>query len=318
MEVKRSDASPGGASKRSVPARRGPVEEFAPSEKCAMPSLTLTSLPARLLPTRLLPAPAAIAVVISLVSSVIAAGDGAPSQDIAPAGSLRVAIAIGPAASTFWATRDPASGDARGVTVELAKAAAAKLNRPLQLVPYQNSGEIAAAAAQGAWDISFMPADAEREKFVDQGPPYVVYESTYLVRAGSDIKTIGDVDRDGIRVGAIAGTATSRTVAKTLKHATLTTFPKPEAAVALLGQRQLDALAMGTDALIDLAKSLPGTRVLDEPVQSTGVVVTVPKNRPATRDWAARFIEEAKADGTVRRAFDSAGFAGTAVAPARK
>jgi polar amino acid transport system substrate-binding protein len=71
---------------------------------------------------------------------------------------------------------------------------------------------------------------------------------------------------------------------------------------------------MGTDALIDLAKGLPGTRLLDEPVQSTGVVVTVPKNRPAAREWAARFVEEAKADGTVRRAFDSAGFATTAVA----
>jgi polar amino acid transport system substrate-binding protein len=262
---------------------------------------------------------AGIALLTSLSASV--AADSAASiatRDVAPTGSLRVAIAVGPAASTFWATRDAASGEARGVTVELAKAAAAKLDLPLKLVEYQNSGEIAAAAADDAWDISFMPADAEREKFVDQGPPYVVYESTYLVRAGSDIKTIPDVDRDGIRVGAIAGTSTSRTVAKALKHAALTTFPKPEAAAALLAQGQLDALAMGTEALIDLAKGLPGARVLNEPVQTTGVVVTVPKNHPAARDWAAHFIEEAKADGTVRRAFDSAGFAGTAVAPARK
>jgi len=202
--------------------------------------------------------------------------------------------------------------------VGLAKAAAAKLHVPLRLVEYQNSGEIAAAAAKDAWDISFMPADAEREKFVDQGPAYVVYESTYLVRAGSDIKTLGDVDRPGIRVGAIEGTATSRAVAKSLQRASLATFPKPEAAADLLGKGELDALAMGTEALIDLAKGLPGTRVLDEPVQSTGVVVTVPKNRPATRDWAARFVEEAKAEGTVRSAFDSAGFAGVAVAPPQK
>jgi polar amino acid transport system substrate-binding protein len=52
-------------------------------------------------------------------------------------------------------------------------------------------------------------------------------------------------------------------------------------------------------------------------VQSTGVAVAVPKNRPATRDWAARFVEDAKADGTVRRAFDIAGFATVAVAPPR-
>jgi polar amino acid transport system substrate-binding protein len=240
------------------------------------------------------------------------------SRDFAPAGALRVAIAVGPAASTFWATRDPASGQARGVTVELAKAAAAKLLVPLRLVEYQNSGEIAAAAAKDAWDITFVPADAEREKFVDQGPPYVLYESTYLVRAGSDIKTLGDVDRPGIRVGAIEGTATSRTVAKSLKRAALTTFPTPEPAAALLGAGGLDALAMGTDALIDLAKGLPGARVLDEPVQSTGVVIAVPKNRPATREWAARFVEEAKTDGTVRRAFDSAGFVTVAVAPPRR
>jgi polar amino acid transport system substrate-binding protein len=239
----------------------------------------------------------------------------ASTREIAPAGSLRVAIAVGPAASTFWATRDPASGEARGVTAELAKAAAAKLHVPLKLIEYPNSGEIAAAAAKDAWDISFMPADAEREKFVDQGPPYVVYESTYLVRAGSDIKTLADVDRPDIHVGAIAGTATSRTVARTLKHASLATFAKPEAAANLLGKGELDALAMGTEALVELAKGLPGTRVLDEPVQSTGVVVAVPKNRPVTREWAARFVEDAKADGTVRRAFDSAGFADVAVAP---
>jgi polar amino acid transport system substrate-binding protein len=186
---------------------------------------------------------------------------------------------------------------------------------PLQLVEYENSGEIAAAASKDGWDISFMPADAEREKFVDQGPSYVVYESSYLVRAGSDIRDMAEVDRAGIRVGVIQGTATSRTVANALKGASLTAFAKPEAAAELMGAGKLDALAMGRDALIDLAKTLPGSRLLDGAVQSTGVVVAVPKNRAGTRDWAARFVEAAKADGTVRRAFDSAGFATTAVAP---
>jgi polar amino acid transport system substrate-binding protein len=47
----------------------------------------------------------------------------------------------------------------------------------------------------------------------------------------------------------------------------------------------------------------------------TGVVVVVPKGRVAARDWAARFIEDAKADGTVRRALDSSGFTDEKVAP---
>jgi len=82
-----------------------------------------------------------------------------------------------------------------------------------------------------------------------------------------------------------------------------------------LAEGRIDALAMGRDALGDLARKVPGTRLLDEVIQSTGVVVVVPKNRPATRSWAARFLEEAKADGTVRRALDGAGFASAPVAP---
>jgi polar amino acid transport system substrate-binding protein len=251
----------------------------------------------------------------SLVVLLLASCAGAPIREIAPTGTLRVAIGIGPAASAFWATRDPASGKARGVTVDLAKAGAENLRVPLQLVEYQNSGEITAAASKDAWDISFMPGDAEREKFVDVGPAYVIYESAYLVRAGSDIRSVADVDRAGIRVGGVEGTSTSRTVARALKHATLTLYGKPDAAVELLGQGKLDALAMGRESLLEFSRKMPGTRLLDEVIQSTGVVIVVPKNRPATRAWAARFIEDAKKNGTVRRALDGAGFINAAVAP---
>lgn len=235
--------------------------------------------------------------------------------DVAPTGTLRVAVAVGPAASAFWTTRDPATGKPRGVTVELAKAAADKLHVPLQLVEYQSSDEIAAASGKDVWDLSFMPADVKREAFVDQGPAYVAYMSGYLVRAGSDIRTVADVDRAGMRVGCIEGTSTSRTVEKSLKQAKLTKFAKPEEAAALIGKGELDALAMGMGALEDLSRKLPGTKVLDEVIQSTGVVVVVPKGKAAAKVWAAHFLDAAKADGTVRRALDGNGFSSDKVAP---
>src|SRR6202049_2282092 len=92
---------------------------------------------------------AGFALFIGLTGAAIALDDTV--RDIAPTGALRVAVAVGPAASTFWATRDPSSGQARGVTVELAKAAAEKLHVPLKLVEYRNSGGIAAAASKDAW-----------------------------------------------------------------------------------------------------------------------------------------------------------------------
>ena len=236
-------------------------------------------------------------------------------RDIAPTGSLRVAVAVGPAASAFWATRDPVTGKPRGVTVELAKAAADRLHVPLQLVEYPSSDEIAAAGSKDAWDISFMPAETRREQFVDQGPAYVAYTSSYLLRAGSDIRSAADIDRTGMRIGCIEGTSTSRTITKALQHATLTKFAKADVAAEMIGDGQLDALAMGTEAVQDLSRKLPGTKVLDEVIQSTGVVVVVPKGHAAAGAWSTHFLQEAKTDGTVRRALDAGGSANAKVAP---
>jgi polar amino acid transport system substrate-binding protein len=252
------------------------------------------------------------------VAALVAACAGAPTVpvgDVAPTGALRVAVAVGPSPSAFWATRDAATGGAQGVTVDLGRAAAARLGVPARIVEYQTSAQITAAASKDAWDISFMPQDVEREKYVDVGPAFVLYATTYAVRGDSDIRRLADVDRPGVRVGGIEGTSTSRILAKSLKQAKLVLSPSAQDAQAEFASGHVDALAQGREAVEDFAKKHPGTRVLEENIQTTGVIVVVPKDRPAARAWAARFLEDAKGDGTVRRALDNAGFREMAVAP---
>ncbi|QJR11274.1 hypothetical protein DSM104443_02347 [Usitatibacter rugosus] len=253
-----------------------------------------------------------LAICVALMAAC-ASAPVVPVQDIAPKGELRVAVGVGPSASAFWATRD-ASGNLKGVTVDLGRAAAEKLGVPLKLVEYRNAGEITAAASKDAWDLTFMPHEAEREKLMDHGPAYVSYDSAYIVRAGLDVASAAELDRAGTRVGAIEGTSTSRTAARSLKNTSVTLFAKADDAVAQLADRRVDALAMGREALVDITRKVPGTRILPDVIQTTGVVVVVPLNRPAARAWAARFIETAKADGTVRSALDRAGFANAVVA----
>jgi hypothetical protein len=57
-----------------------------------------------------------------------------------------------------------------GVTVDLAKAAAAKLNLPLQLIQYraEDEGPIVLAAEKDAWDISFGTTDQGLSQWVTQ------------------------------------------------------------------------------------------------------------------------------------------------------
>ncbi|MGO9392869.1 hypothetical protein [Rhodoblastus sp.] len=52
---------------------------------------------------------------------------------------------------------------------------------------------------------------------------------------------------------------------------------------------------------------MPGSRILDGAYQTIGVAIAVRKDRPDALAYLADFIEKAKADGAIRRAFDAAG-----------
>ena len=106
-----------------------------------------------------------VAALLSLLLAGCAANP--PATEVAPTGTLRVGIGVGPVASAFWTTRDPASGRPRGVTVDLAAAMARDLGVPLKLVEYANSGEVTNGGPRGEWDVAFMPVDETRARMVD-------------------------------------------------------------------------------------------------------------------------------------------------------
>ena len=241
--------------------------------------------------------------------------DDAARKELAPTGKLRVGVGVGAAPSAFWTTKDPATSKPRGVTVNLGQALADRLGVPLELVVYANSGEVTAAGPKGEWDVAFMPVDDERRKVVDFGPAYSLSTSTYMVRAGSPIKSIAEVDRPGVRVAGIANTTTARTAIATLKNTQVISFRTVDEVVAKMKAGEVDAIALGRESLAGLAPQLPGARVLDGYFHAAGTAVAVPKGKPAAHAYVTRFIEKGKADGTVRRALDAAGFRDLAVAP---
>jgi polar amino acid transport system substrate-binding protein len=235
-------------------------------------------------------------------------------KEIAPTGKLRVGVVHAPVATAFFVTKD-ADGRPHGVTVDLANELGAKLGLPVEFTVAPNSGEITEATSAGALDVSFMPVDDERRKKLDFGPSYFLGESTYLVRPGSDIKTLADVDRAQVRVIGIANT-TIRSAARALKAATIKPVPSVDAAMAMMRAGEADAFALSKDSLRPLTADFPGARILEEAFHVVGIAVAVPKNRPAALAYVSKFMEEAKASGSVRRALDRAGMKDEAVAPA--
>ncbi len=230
-------------------------------------------------------------------------------DEIAPTGKLRVAIGISPAGGAYWSTKTE-TGYA-GVPVDLGKAMADQLGVPVEYVPYPNSGQITDAAAKGAWDVSFLPEDAERARKIAFGPVYEISEATYIVKAGSPVKDFASLDQSGITVAAVNDTTTMRGATAHLKNAKVVGFQTFDEIFNLLKDGKVDAFALSRDQLNALAKKIPGTRVLDETFKQTVTAVAVPLNHPLSLEYASNFMTEAKSNGLLRKAFDNNGLKDT-------
>ena len=252
---------------------------------------------------------------MTLLAGGPAADETSLRNELAPAGKLRVAVAVGPAPSALWAVRDAATGKPRGVTVSLGRAMAQKLDVPVELVEYASSGEIIAATNRGAWDVTFVPVDDERKKTVDFGSPYHLLQSTYLVAPGSPIKNLDEVNRQGVRIAGVEGTATFRASTRFAPQATPVTVKGPDEAIALMRAGKADAIALSRESIVALVDALPGSRALDGGFLNSTTAVAVAKSKPAALAFVRDFIEEAKASGLVRRALDGMGLTTSQIPP---
>jgi len=233
-------------------------------------------------------------------------------DEIAPTGKLRIAIAISPAGGAFWSTRNDAGGYA-GVPVDLGKEMAAQLGVPVEYVAYPNSGKIVEAVSTGAWDVSFLPKDAEREARMSFGPIYEVADATYIVKAGSMATNFATLDQPGVKVAAVNATTTMRGAIAHLKHAKVTGYQTYDEIFTLLKNGEIDAFALSRDQLNAMASKIPGTRVLDETFKKTVTAVAVPLNHPLALAFATKFMSEATTNGTLRKAYDNNGLRGNPI-----
>jgi polar amino acid transport system substrate-binding protein len=257
---------------------------------------------------------------VSLTFAVLHAAAATPATDeirseLAPQGTLRVAIAVSTAPSAFRAVRDPITGQPRGVTVELANALAKNLGVALQLVPFDSPAALTNAANAGAWDVAFVPANVERAKVLDFTPPYYLYEAAFLVRGGSRMRTVAQVDSPGARIGALATSTTLHNAWRDLKKASVVPFGSEAELAEALRAGKVEAVAMGRDSLKGIAAKVPGSRVLEGEFHAAGVAAAVPKNHPAALAYLRDFIEEKKASGEVQKALDAAGVGAGTIAP---
>jgi polar amino acid transport system substrate-binding protein len=210
------------------------------------------------------------------------------------------------------------NGEQGGVAVEFARECARRLGAPLEIISYQSAGALADSVRSGAWEISVLGIEPERAKEIDFAPPLTEIECTYIVPAGSPIKSIDEVDRSNVRIAVGAKSAYDLYLTRTIRSAQLVRIAGLDAAAKQFTNEKLEALAGLKPQLLELAPTLPGSRILEGNFTVVRHTVGTPKGLDAAASYLRDLVEEVKASGLVAQWIQKSGVKGLSPAPAAK
>ncbi len=231
----------------------------------------------------------------------------------APTGALRASINLG---NPILAHADPVTGQAGGVSVDLATELARRLDVQLELVVFKSAGESVNAVAAEEADVGFFAIDPLRGAQIAFTAPYVVIEGAYLVRQDSPIASMDEVDRKGQRVVVGKGSAYDLYLTRELKQAEIFRAPTSPAVVDTFMQENMDVAAGVKQQLEADAQRLGGLRLLDGHFMLIRQAMGVPKSRgDKASAYLAAFVEAMKKSGFVAEALARHKIQGAAVAP---
>jgi polar amino acid transport system substrate-binding protein len=231
--------------------------------------------------------------------------------EFAPTGSLRVALNL----SNFLLVNAASAQDPQpqGIAPDVGRELASRLGVPLTFVKYAQPGLLAEAVSSGAWDVGLIGADPLRASEIAFTPAYLEIEATYLVPAGSPLRSLADVDRPGVRIAVGDKTAYDMYLRRTLQHAELCRANGLEASYELFVREGLDALAGLKPRLVADQARLPGSRLLDGRFTAIQQAIGTPLQRHAAAAYLREFVQDIRG-GLVAQLIARHGVRGVAVA----
>jgi len=240
----------------------------------------------------------------------------ASANYLVPTGTLRATFIAG---NPVQAATDAKTGEVSGPAADLVRELARRLGVPFTIKGVPSVQPVIDSVKNGEAEIGFVAFDPVRAAQVDFSQPYSLAQNTYLVREGSPIHSVADVDRPGVRIGVGLNDAGDYFLTRTLKSAELKRNPGGDLAVALrqLEAGEIDAYAANRQRLHTFVAAHPGLRLVPDNFYGVEQSIVVAKGNKALLAHVEHLIEEARASGLIAAAIARAGLVGVDVAPPR-
>jgi polar amino acid transport system substrate-binding protein len=251
-----------------------------------------------------------------LIAFTMTSALAAQTSPLAKDGIVRAAyLASNPA----QAVKDPATGEARGVVVDLARELERTRGIKVTLIGLPNPQRVIDAVRNGEAEIGFVAYNPERAGPVEFSKPYLLVNQTFIVKNDSPIRSIADIDRPGRKLGATRADSIALYLKRTMKQGQVVELDdtSPDTVHRLLELGTVDAFGANRQRLTDMVKGASGFRLLKDDLYGVEQTIIVGGGRRDALDAANQFIDDVRRSGFLRSSVERSGVAGIAVAPER-
>lgn len=221
-------------------------------------------------------------------------------SELAPTGKLRAGMNLG---NTLFTGKD-ASGELRGVSVDLMRELASRLGVDVEFVVHATPGDVADAVDKGTWDVAILAIEPARAERIAFSPALTEIDATYVVHKDSALRSVAQVDSAGTRITAPAKAGYELYLTRTLRNATLVRTKNFQESIDLFNAGQVDALASLKPTLLDSMGKVPDGRMLEGTFMTVNHGIGTPRARVAAAEYIKAFVEDVNASGFVARSIE--------------
>lgn len=232
-------------------------------------------------------------------------------QSLARHHGLRLAFPVG---SNLYVTRHPITGVLSGLSIDLGKELAARLETPIEYLPYDSINTLIAASSGDNWDLATIIIDPARCHLFNYTYPYIQADATYIVHSGSGIHSTLDVDNPKIRIGVSENSAFDLFLTRSNPEMNLIRFSNVAVALKSFEKGEIDAVA-GPRHLLSLAqRRLSDSIVLEDRFDLVQVGMATLKDRPSSvTSFLNQFLADLVASGWITSALRRSDMLGVTV-----
>ncbi len=254
---------------------------------------------------RLVSAMMALAIIVITPAGILAQD---AREVLAPKGRLRVGVYPGSPTSMV---RQPSTGEAHGLSLDLGQELARRLGVPFEQVNYQRIADVLEGMKAGE-SISRSATPRRYAHSMSHSARHCFPRTR--ISGASDFADRQCFGRGQARACGSVSLKAARQSAhfpNSLPNATVVPAQNVRYAIQMFERRELDAYATNKPTLFEMSDQMPGARVLDGRWGEEHLAVAIPKGRDGGMEYVRRFVAEVQSSGLLAKAVQQAGLRGS-------